>query len=143
MTDCFTGPDTEMIHVIDASNIRNLTTLAHIRVRNLNFKDVKVCGEGVFATYYNLSDRSDGGVHVTKRYNAAAESMQHLHNIKCKSGQQPEREYRVLWSMSAFRNIKCKSGQQPEREYRVLWSLSVIRDYTGYALTGNVQQCTG
>ena len=36
-------------------------------VRDLNFKEVKVCGEGVFATYYNLSDRSDGGVHVTSR----------------------------------------------------------------------------
>ncbi len=48
-----------------------ITGLAGVKlklmVRDLNFKDVKVCGEGVFATYYNLSDRSDGGVHVTSR----------------------------------------------------------------------------
>ena len=77
-----------MIHIINASTVANLTNLKHIKLPDMIFRDIKVCGEGVFATYFNASSREDGGVHVTRRYNAATDSLEFLRHIKRKSRQQ-------------------------------------------------------
>ena len=70
-----------IIHVINASDVKNLTSPDRVLVPDLQLTHVAVCGDGVFVSYQNNSNKLEGGVLVYRSYNFSARAMELLHDI--------------------------------------------------------------
>ena len=74
-----------IIHVINASDVKNLTSPDRVLVPDLQLTHVAVCGDGVFVSYQNNSNKLEGGVLVYRSYNFSARAMELLHDIPSNS----------------------------------------------------------
>ncbi|XP_076449593.1 uncharacterized protein LOC143285995 isoform X2 [Babylonia areolata] len=70
-----------VLHVINASDVANLTSLKHVRMTELELTDVKICGGAVFVSYRNDSNKLRGGVRVYKPYDEQLGGMTLVHDI--------------------------------------------------------------
>ena len=73
-----------IIHIINASDVKNLTSLDHMLVSDLELTTVNVCGDGVFLAYRNHSNKLKGGLLVYRSYDVSTRRMKLLHNIPSK-----------------------------------------------------------
>ena len=74
-------PGNSNIHVIDFSDVTNLTLLHHTSFDGFAITDVEYCGGYVFASMDNKEDTENGMVKVFRGYNATTDQIELLHNI--------------------------------------------------------------
>ena len=74
-------PGSKNIHVVDLSDVTNLTLLHHTSVDGFDITDVEYCGGFVFVSMDNKADKENGMVKVYKGYNATTDQMELLHSI--------------------------------------------------------------
>ncbi|KAL8606257.1 hypothetical protein ACOMHN_039793 [Nucella lapillus] len=75
------GVGVGVIHVIDASDVSNMTLKAHVMLADLELTDVEVCSDAVFVTYTNNTDKQKGGVRVYKAYDDQSAQLKLLQDI--------------------------------------------------------------
>ena len=74
-------PGNNNIHVVDLSDVTNLTLLHHMSFDGVAITDVEYCGGYVFASMDNKADIENGMVKVFRGYNATTDQIELLHNI--------------------------------------------------------------
>ena len=69
------------VHVVDLSDVTNLTLLHHTSFDGFDITDVEYCGGYVFMSMDNKADIENGMVKVYRGYNSTTDQMELLHSI--------------------------------------------------------------
>ena len=69
------------IHVIDLSDVTNMTLLHHTSIDGVDVTDVEYCGGYVFVSMDNKADKENGMVKVYRGYNESTHQMELIHTI--------------------------------------------------------------
>ena len=73
------------MHVIDMSDVTNMTVIYHTSLQGVEFTDVEFCGDYLFIAMSNLVDRENGMVKVYKKYNEIRGDLELIHTITGKA----------------------------------------------------------
>ena len=75
-------PGNNNIHVIDLSDVTNMTILHHTSIAgNVAITDVEFCDGYVFVAIDNKADLENGMVKVYRAYNMVTDQLELLHTI--------------------------------------------------------------